>query len=754
MDEKLFDTIKRVSADDAVRTCMMEYQRYLADTKLPHPVDGLKDVSRRAIYVMNTRKDSIKFAQFIASIMEMHPHGDSSIQSAVERLFRPYDTRIPLITGTGNIGSYTEVPSAPRYLEVMSSEFGRDLFFNGVHQSTIPMQYTVEYNSIEPKYFIPRLPNALLMGNLTIGLGFKSVIFPISINDVCILVMKYIEHSKRSIEPFTSKGNEHHFLPDFPTYCYLRNESDLLHSYKEGNFNERVFTDGLLIVDRHVITLKNVPALLPFKKVHQKMIDSIKDKNHWINTYLKDFKDTINEGDHGSLKMIFKNNVDTWKILPRIKQMINFTSSLTPSYIYENEGKLVTLTPPEVLRVWYEARYRSIVNGLNFDQNRLLKDHLITTALILIADHKDEVVDIVKAADNKESAIMKLSERFDITPSQATAITRSSIDKLVKASKDELYKQKEEVETQLVQLNEQFTRVPSIIYDDAAYFRKKYSNTRRTLIPNYIGYIHIGDYGLYQYETENDMFNTLNMFTGLPMTIHQYKYPNKKRMVLSGNKIEEFNTFSIPRQTTGQSILELGVAESRIHTIAYVGDTVSCVKGFQVPKDDKIKVQYVTETFLGIYRDGKCVESKASDLSIRKSISSGARSDLVYAVPHGIDYYTSIAVYMSASSSYTNMLFLTRLFNSKRNKFNKLLTTPPHDLAILDIVDEESTGIIVNLHRHLLNVALDYVYITDVSKLMIQDTVQINLRGGAYKLVDKTTCKPSRHSDCSTMVVI
>ena len=758
MEDKLFDTIKHVKAEDAVKTCMMEYQRYLADTKLPHPVDGLKDVVRRAIYVMGTSRDFTKFAQFIAATMEIHPHGDSSIKSAVERLFRTWDVRNPLILCEGNVGSYTGTPGAPRYLDVSSTEFARDLFFNGVHQATIPMKYTIEFKSFEPEYFIPRLPNALLMGNLTIGLGFKSVVFPLNLENVCILVQKYIEHkSKDPFTPFGGKGNEQYFLPDFPTHCYLRNEKELMESYKNEDFSCKVFTDGDLEITKHTITLLNIPALLPFVHVQEKLVEMIKQKSHWINSVLKDFKNTISQGDHGSLKFIFKNNVDTWKVLPKLKQMVNFTAAMTPIYSYEIGSRIATLDPPRVLNYWYNARHESIVNGLNADQNALMKEELIIKALILIVDHKDKVINIIKNADTREDAIHKLSEKFDITLNQAQAITRSSIDRLVKASKDELYKQKEDIENRLNDINSKFTKVADIIYNDTVYFRKKYKTKRRTIIPNFIGYVKIGERGLYQYSTENEMFSILNEFSGIPMSIHQYKYPNKKRMILNNNKLEEFTTFSIPKHTTGKAILECAIPETKLYTVAHIGETVSCVKGYNVPKDENIQVEYVTRNFYGIFKNGHIENTSVDTLSSRKRISSGAKSDLIYAIPYGMDLETSVVIYMSTSPSYINTLLLTKVFSNKKNRLNKLMTTPPHDFIVLDTIDIENDGVIVNIPKSCVNIAIDYVYISsNINDLISRKTpyTAINLRSGSFKLDNGTIIRPSRHSDCSNMVVI
>lgn len=749
-----FDTVKKLKAEDTVRTCMADYQRYLAISKLPHPIDGLKDVTRRAIYVMSTRRDLTKFSQFIASIMELHPHGDGSIRDAVERLFRTYDVGIPLIKCDGNVGSYTEEPAAPRYLNVSSSEFARDLFFNGVHESTIPMRYTVEYDSFEPKYFIPRLPSALLIGNLTIGAGFKSVTLPLNISNVCDLVQRFVDNKKSSFKQFSPVGHEHHFVPDFPSFCELRNYDELLAAYRNGQFSAKIFTDGVIDMDRHELRIANLAALTPYASVSDKLVECMREKNFWLDAFCKDFKNIGNNSFAGGLTLLLKNNVNPWKMLDRLKKLINFTGSITPLNNYGVDGCLVKLNPIEIIDYWYNARYQSITNGLNATQNSLLKERLFISAMMIIVDNKDKVIELIKTADSRDDAIGRLTSSFDITANQAAAICKAPFEKLVKTCKDELVSDAARITTEISKVCDQYGRIKDIIFDDAAYFKKKYQQQRRTVIPKYIGYISFGTDGLHQYSNETEMFSLLNKFGNTATGIYQYRSTSKIKSVVGNGKMETYNGISVARQEQGIKIIEHFVAENLAYTLAFVDDTVSCINGYVVPKDNTF-VQYVTRKFIGIHSTGEVVPMTVDEISSRKSISTGARSTLIYAVPdkrHGAD---QIAVYMSTSSSYTNEVFMSKLYDEKTGKYNKLLITPPDDIIILDIIDIENTGAILNIPKKCINMAADFLYITDPSKLVSDNnTVTINIRSGTYKLTDGSKMKPSRHPDCTNMVVV
>ena len=69
----------------------------------------------------------------------------------------------------------------------------------------------------------------------------------------------------------------------------------------------------------------------------------------------------------------------------------------------------------------------------------------------------------------------------------------------------------------------------------------------------------------------------------------------------------------------------------------------------------------------------------------------------------------------------------------------------------------ENDGVIVNIPKSCVNIAIDYVYISsNINDLISRKTpyTAINLRSGSFKLDNGTIIRPSRHSDCSNMVVI
>lgn len=755
MDIK-FDTVKQLSADSSVIANMEEYQQYLAESKLPHPIDGLKDVARRAIYLMGTNKESTKFAQFIASIMQLHPHGDGSIKDAVERLFRPWDIGIPLIVGTGNIGSYVDPPAAARYLNVTSSEFARDLFFNGVHQTTIPMKYTVEYDAFEPKYFIPRLPTALLISNLTIGAGFKSLIFPLELKNVCELVQRYLDY-KDSHAGFSCRGIGHLFVPEFPTQCELRNYDYLVNAYDHGRFNAKVYTDGMLEVYKNKIAILNMPARSPYNSMFDKIIELLKSKTFWMNPLIRDVQNIkARKGDqdcknHGGLIITFKQNVDVWNILNQFKKTIGFTRAISPIPNYEVEGVSTYYTPLDVLKHWYKARYYSITNGLNTTLNQLLKDKLVIEALMCIVDNKDDVVNIIKNADTREVAIAELSDKFDITNNQAYNICKASLDKLIKASKDDLISSHDKLDKDITSVCQKYKSIDNTIYEDATYFSNKYRKTRATKIPTYIGYAKISNKGIFQYESMDELTWILNNHN--VNSIHQYRYPKCERLLITEMGVPVVSTNSIAKHEQGLMILEKQYTDEQARTIVYMGDSVAYINGYNFPKDDTT-VQFVTDKIIGFNNTGIIEKCSINEFSQRKTISTGAKNDLIYAISDK-QHKNKVVVYMSTSPGYSNEVFFTKIYDKDTDTYNRLTTTPPHELIIIDVLDMNDKDIIINIPRKCVNVNIEYLLISDVSKIVnTSDTKAINIRSGQYVSTDGKKSRVSRYPDYQGIAVL
>ena len=182
----------------------IQYASYvIRDRAIPEITDGLKPVQRRIIHTLLKTDDGrfTKVANVCGKVMAYHPHGDSSIYTALVNLAN----KDLFIDKQGNFGNmYTgDGASAPRYIECRLRPITRDIL------NTNPKitQYVDTYDSrdTEPVAFQAKLPLVLIMGAEGIAVGMSTYIMSHNIHEV-------IDAERKCL-----RGEKFELYPDFPT---------------------------------------------------------------------------------------------------------------------------------------------------------------------------------------------------------------------------------------------------------------------------------------------------------------------------------------------------------------------------------------------------------------------------------------------------------------------------------------------------------------------------------------------------------
>ena len=182
----------------------IQYASYvIRDRAIPEITDGLKPVQRRIIHTLLKTDDGrfTKVANVCGKVMAYHPHGDSSIYTALVNLAN----KDLFIDKQGNFGNmYTgDGASAPRYIECRLRPITKDIL------NTNPKitQYVDTYDSrdTEPVAFQAKLPLVLIMGAEGIAVGMSTYIMSHNIHEV-------IDAERKCL-----RGEKFQLYPDFPT---------------------------------------------------------------------------------------------------------------------------------------------------------------------------------------------------------------------------------------------------------------------------------------------------------------------------------------------------------------------------------------------------------------------------------------------------------------------------------------------------------------------------------------------------------
>ena len=191
---------------NSVEQYKIDMVRYSIETNrrraFPDYKDGLKLVHRRILYAMAfdlaSFKSLVKTAQVTGKVMgEYHPHGDSSIDNAIEILCNWWSTYVPLIASESSMGSMQgDGAAASRYTEVMLSDFAREAIFADMKENQNIVDWTPTYTNKdkEPVYLPVAVPLLLINGCLGIGTGKSTSVPAHNINEVIDATLNLIDN--------------------------------------------------------------------------------------------------------------------------------------------------------------------------------------------------------------------------------------------------------------------------------------------------------------------------------------------------------------------------------------------------------------------------------------------------------------------------------------------------------------------------------------------------------------------------------
>ena len=488
---------EQMTAAECVLMNMKSFSEYTVMTKMPNSVDGLKPIHRRILLTMHKHDDVPKEATVAGEVMKMHPHGDASIASAISSLAQPFSNIIPLVESQSNLGTYVgDDPAAARYVDVAHAESSEDIFFRHTDFSCLRVVPCESEKGVEPANFAPTIPHALCFPVLGIACGFKTDTAAISIKNLCTATRKFIELKYNNRDTFYKQAYNlaQYFIPDFPTYCHLRNARQIVAAYRKGDWECPFVLDGIMEIDKDSITITTLPPDRSFGKVTTDMgVKTIRDKTSWFHEHFIDMSDFTGR-EQGCTKGKFvcqlRRGENPFEVLTRFKNEVQFTSTWKPSMLYyDYETGLGRENPLSLLDKWSDARYNVVLGGLKQKLISLKQQHHRLMALVIVVDHAREVCDIFRNAKDEESTVKILVDKFGLTAFQARYLQTLPLKRLTAKGKSELLAEIEQVKEENHALQERFKHVPDEMIADVDFIDKKYSSKypAKCTIPEYIG---------------------------------------------------------------------------------------------------------------------------------------------------------------------------------------------------------------------------------------------------------------------------
>src|SRR5690606_22398752 len=236
-DIKQYDKVKEVNISSEMKTSFLNYaMSVIVSRALPDVRDGLKPVQRRILFSMhenNMYASSAhkKSARIVGDVMgKYHPHGDSSIYEAMDRMAQPFSYRKQLVDGHGNFGSVDgDGAAAMRYTEARLSKIAGEMV-RDIDKNTVQFVDNYDASEQEPSVLPSRYPNLLVNGSTGIAVGMATNIPPHNLGEVIDAIFAYMDYPDITVLDLMKyvKG------PDFPTGGQILGITGLRSAYETG----------------------------------------------------------------------------------------------------------------------------------------------------------------------------------------------------------------------------------------------------------------------------------------------------------------------------------------------------------------------------------------------------------------------------------------------------------------------------------------------------------------------------------------
>ncbi|MBR4522937.1 MAG: DNA gyrase subunit A [Kiritimatiellae bacterium] len=391
---------------------------------LPDVRDGLKPVHRRCLYAMHKLGNAwntkhLKSARIVGDVIgKYHPHGDTAVYNTIVRMAQPFSLRIPLVDGHGNFGSIDgDPPAAMRYTEVRMQRVAEDLL-GDLEKDTVDMAPNYDETTEEPTVLPAKLPNLLLNGSSGIAVGMATNIPPHNLGELCDGIDYYIQHRDDcTIDDLMRfvKG------PDFPTGAQICGYNGINAMYKLGRGQLTVRGKAEVITNektgRQQIVITEIPYAVNKAEMIRHMADLVKEK---VILGISDIRDE----SKADVRIVVdvKRDAEGEIVLNHLYKHTQLQTTFGAIMLAIDGGRPKLLNLKDFFRCYTDHRFQVITRRTEFELKKAEARRHILDGLLLAIDNLDEVVDIIRASQNREEAKQKLQARFGFTDLQVNAI--------------------------------------------------------------------------------------------------------------------------------------------------------------------------------------------------------------------------------------------------------------------------------------------------------------------------------------------
>jgi len=486
--------VHKVDIDHEMQQSYLDYaMSVIVARAIPDARDGLKPVQRRILYAMNdmglrAEGSFKKSARIVGEVLgKYHPHGDVAVYEAMARLAQDFSVRYMLVEGQGNFGSVDgDPPAAMRYTEARLSPFATQIL-KDIDRATVDFTRNFDDSLDEPLVLPSAAPNMLVNGATGIAVGMATNIPPHNLGEVVDASVFLLKNWDRMDDiPIDELMN---FVqgPDFPTGGIILQENEnneLFQAYATGR--GRITVRGRVRKEdmdrgRSRLIITEIPYMTNKSSLIERIAELVRGGQ------LEGISDLRDESDRHGMRIVIELNkaAEAEQTLLALYKHTPLQSTFGINMLALVGGEPRTLSLKQSLRVYLEHRIEVVRRRAEFDLDRARRRAHILEGLRTAIANLDEIIALIRAAPDVETARTRLIRRFKFSDVQAQAVLEMPLRRLAALERkkiEEEYKGLVQLIKDLESLLQSPKKMRETIAAELLEVKEQYGDRRRTQV--------------------------------------------------------------------------------------------------------------------------------------------------------------------------------------------------------------------------------------------------------------------------------
>ena len=478
--------------EQEMRTSYLDYaMSVIVGRALPDVRDGLKPVHRRVLFGMHEaglqpNRPYKKSAATVGDVMgKYHPHGDASIYDTLTRMAQPFSLRYPLVDGQGNFGSIDDdPPAAMRYTEARLSRMATEML-RDIDADTVDFGPNYDESRKEPTVLPSRFPNLLVNGSAGIAVGMATNMPPHRLGEVVDAIVQLIDKPDSNVDDLM----KHVKGPDFPTGSIILGRQGIRDAYRTGR--GRV----VMRARAHIEELRGgktaiIVSELPYgvKKggdagVIKKIADLVQEK------VITEISDLADHSDRTGMRIQIelKRDAIPQVVLNKLYKHTSLQATFGYNAVALVDNVPKTLSLLELVTHYLDYQREIVTRRSKYDLRKAEDRAHVLSGYLIALDNLDEVIKVIRGADDTDHARESLMSQFSLSEIQATAILDLRLRALTGLERKRVEQEYADLQERIAELRAILgdpARIDGIIREELLELRSIYgkSDDRRTEI--------------------------------------------------------------------------------------------------------------------------------------------------------------------------------------------------------------------------------------------------------------------------------